>query len=107
MEINEWKKCVLKAVKDIADANFQKRDRYVSSPEEMYCMLFDDFMFKEFLELKSSGLNLEQITLGHNLACKLEEYSYVIDRLDPEEISADPKWHNIQVCAKKFLASCL
>lgn len=58
-----WKTNVMSAVKAIADEQFQRAAWFgllpnvVSSPEEMICTLFDDFVFGDFLNASEIGLS--------------------------------------------------
>lgn len=106
-----WKECILDSVSNIADKEFQKKSwfggtEYVSSPEEVYCQLFDDFIFDDFLDSTDISLTKEQRNSGNILRDKLNEYLKTLDVIsDPEEVFNDPIWEDIRNSAQEFLAT--
>lgn len=109
MDIALWKKNIKEAVKDIADKNFQEEvwlheTNIVSSPVEVYCTLFDDFSFPDFLEAKEAHLTKEQKVAGRKLIDALDRYSPPGKELpSPKQMVRDPEWHKVRAVAQDFL----
>ena len=111
METKKWKECVLEIVKSISDKTFQEKAWFglgdvISSPEEFYCTLFDDYMYDDFLKSSHIDMTSRQRNLGVQLKNKLNEYSKNMDEFpDPKVIIEDPDWDEVRKAAQKFLQS--
>ena len=111
MNILLWKNNIKEAVKDIADKNFQEeawfgKGDYISSPDELYCTLFDDFIFEDFLENDEAGLTDTQKRLGYKLISALESYSPKGQSLpEPGQMINDPEWSKVRDVAQAFFDS--
>lgn len=111
MERELWKIRVLEAVAKIADESYQRSTWFggagkISSPEEVYCELFDDFIFDEFLTSIDVGITDKQRKLGLELKHIMEEYADSVgDITDPGRVYSDPKWHDVRSAARRFLES--
>lgn len=111
MDILLWKNNIKEVVKDIADKGFQEeawfgKGDYISSPDEVYCTLFDDFIFEDFLENNEAGLTDTQKNLGYKLVSALESYSPKDQALaEPSKIINDPEWDRVRGAAQEFLDS--
>jgi hypothetical protein len=111
MEPSFWKECVLKVVSKIADKPYQERTWFsdggeLSSPSDLFCELFDDYIFDEFLSSSDVGMNDVQRSLGIELKKIMNEYAPNDDNLeDVKKIFDDPKWEDIRETAKQFLNS--
>ena len=107
-----WKKETLETIKDISDKSFQERAWFgigdeVSSLEEMYCVLYDDLVFEDFLTSKEVGLNPKQIKLGEVLLEKLDKFSNAFpeDYIDPKVVLNHLLWIEVRKAAKQLLDS--
>ncbi len=80
---------------------------YVSSSTELFCRLFDDDLFDDFVMTlnKEEYENLEIIYKLITLHTKLNEYNdnLEIKNLEDVEILEDPKWFEIVSVAQEVL----
>lgn len=65
MDLQAWKENILEVIEEISSEDFQKETWFgnsdkVSSPEELYCNLLDDFVFEKSLENKDLALSKAQ-----------------------------------------------
>ena len=79
INIELWRHNMTEAVREIADDEFQRRvwlgaGPEVSSPDEAYNMLLDDFQFEAFLALADNGLSDTQREKGTALVASLKRY---------------------------------
>ena len=111
LRIADWRKAIHKIAGELASRDFQERSwfgfgDYFSSPEEMYCQLFDDFQFDAFLDDLDNGLTDEQRMCGRELANALSRYSERIgEQPIPEKVINDPDWAVIRTHAEAFCRS--
>lgn len=109
MDKNSWKNAVLDVVRKIADESYQKAAWFgmgsqVSSPEEIYCELFDDFIYDEFFDSADMPMTDHQRVLGMRLKDAMNHYADSVDYLaDPAKVYNDPRWNDIRRLAKEFL----
>lgn len=109
MNPTNWKQLIYESCSRIADKKYQSRAWFglgseVSSPEELYCELFDDLLFEEFLESKESNLSQEHRNIGLLLKDTLNDYPLKDDDfIDPQIVIDDPKWEEVRKLAKRFL----
>lgn len=111
MDTNAWKIAVLGSVRKISDASYQEKSwldssTNISSPEEIYCELFDDFIFDDFLDGPDIPITNEQRLLGKNLRDALNKYADSFDCMTaPQKVLNDLEWKRIQNLADSFLNS--
>jgi len=109
MGSEEWRRLVVAAIGKIADRTYQERtwfgaDNRMSSPEELYCELFDDLLYDDFLEAGEIMLSEQQKAQGRVLKQALEDYSAELgDTPDPHLVINDPRWEAIRKAADSFL----
>lgn len=109
MDTDSWKSSVLDVVRRIADESYQRTAWFgvgpqVSSPEEIYCELFDDFIYDDFLASTDVPMTDFQRSLGARLRDALNQYADSVEYFaDPEKVCNDPKWSRVRVLAKDFL----
>ena len=112
MTPNEWLQDLLKVITDIADKNYQlqawlgNKPSYVSSWQEMVCMLFDHCDIDLFLEgpWKEAGLDAMQWSKLKTLRDTLDAIDYAAS-ITPLEILEDPAWNHAVSVAQAFLSS--
>lgn len=108
MDANSWRSCVLDVVRKIADDAYQREAWFgvgdqVSSPEELYCELFDDYIYDDFLVSLDINMTNHQRELGILLKNMMNEYANGIDYLaDPQKVYDDPKWNSVREAAREF-----
>lgn len=111
MSPEKWRNNILHVVAQIASREYQQRSWFgigteSSSPEELYCLLFDDFMYDEFLNSPAVGLTPTQKARGVELKEELDAYSELVgDYMDPAKVIDDPRWEGIRAAAQTFLNS--
>ena len=102
---NTWQDNILESIKDISDINFQKEAWFgvnkniISSPDEMYNTLFDDFEFEEFLN--NNNLSEVQKKIGFQLISEMES----INNLDYKYLINSKEWNKVREIAKLFYDS--
>ncbi|MBD2233004.1 hypothetical protein [Phormidium tenue] len=111
MDIKTWQEKIIEVLKDISDEEFQReswlgRSDKISSPEELYCNLFDDFIFKDFIEEQKSLFSSAQLGWGQELVKKMEAFKETIFSYpDPQEIIDDERWIEIRQLADRLKAT--
>jgi hypothetical protein len=109
MTPNEWKTSVVGAARRLGDREYQEqtwfgRGQKISSPEELICEIFDDYLFDEFLAASTVTLTDAQYRAGASLKNALEEYSGIIsDAPDPRIVIDDPHWEQVRIAARAFV----
>ncbi|TAH33001.1 hypothetical protein EYC58_02495 [Candidatus Saccharibacteria bacterium] len=108
MNITIWKKNIREIVQDIASRESQERawfgkSEQISSPDELYNSLFDDFLFDAFLASSEVNLSSLQKELGMRLSSSLKEYSPQGQELpSPRKMVRDPSWQKVRDIARAF-----
>lgn len=111
MDKNSWKSAVLDVIRRIADESYQRtawfgEGPYVSSPEEIYCELFDDYIYDDFLGAVDVDMTSQQRVLGVELRDVMNKYADSVEYLsDPRKVSDDPQWEVVRKAARAFLDS--
>jgi hypothetical protein len=111
MDPQAWKENILEVIEEISNEDFQKETWFgnsdkVSSPEELYCNLLDDFIFEEFLENQDLELSEAQFSLGKALISKMKSFREIIFSYpDPQEILHHKDWQEIRLLASRFKQS--
>jgi hypothetical protein len=111
MDVNSWKRCILDVVHEIADKSYQEQAWFgigdqISSPEEVYCELFDDYIYDDFLMSSDIDMTDQQRMLGFQLKKIMDEYADSVDYLsDPKRVYDDPKWNDVREAARRLLNS--
>ena len=109
MDNDSWKDLVLDVVRKISDENYQKNTWFgggdsISSPQELYCQLFDDFMYEDFLISEDINITTAQREMGKCLENAMNQYTNKIDYIkDPKKVFDDSRWNNIRKIAKGFI----
>lgn len=106
-----WRKNIKKSVSNIADRDFQASAWFgsgekISSPDEIYNTLLEDFTFDDFLASTEVNLTEEQRRLGFSLRRALDKYSSGQTELpEPSDMIDDPEWEKVRKVAREFLES--
>ena len=109
MDFLAWKTAVDKSIRHIASREFQENAWFgqgdvVSSPDEQYCELFDDFDFDAFLEHAIGRLSPSKVQKGRELRDALEAYSGLIgEQPDPSRVIDDARWEKIRQHARSYI----
>jgi hypothetical protein len=107
----DWLDLIFESVRPIADRDFQEKAWFgkshaVSSPDEVYCQLFDDHNFELFLETSRATLTPEQVAAWLDLQAKMDLFAKQYgDYLDPYIVFNDPHWKEVQANASAFLVA--
>jgi hypothetical protein len=107
MTVDDWRRQIEEVVRQISDRHYQQESwfgggRQVSSPDELYCSLFDDALFERFLDENRRMLTERQLAAGNLLKTKMEEYQ-LPEFADPAEVIDSPEWEAIRSAAREFL----
>ncbi|MBT4703413.1 MAG: hypothetical protein HOB79_20250 [Rhodospirillaceae bacterium] len=111
MKPEVWLECILEVLEEIADRSYQRQAWFgkgesISSPTEVYCSLFDDFMFDDFLASSEFKLTPEQRELAEILRVKMNRFSDVIgDQPDPNFVLDHPTWIEVSALARDLVAT--
>lgn len=109
MDNISWKNAVLDVVRRVSDESYQRATWFgdgtiVSSPEEIYCELFDDLMYEDFLTSTDVPMNEHQRSLGIILRDALNQYADSFDQtIEPEKVFHDAQWAQVRSLAKNYL----
>src|SRR5215204_168034 len=108
VDLKSWRRVVEQTVAGIADEALQRRAWFgigpeESSPDEEFCMFFDDAAIEEFLERDDTGLNEEQVEAGKHLVKLMGELAdQTPEHVEPEDLIDDPRWQAIRKAAARF-----
>ncbi|MBE9155237.1 hypothetical protein IQ265_00035 [Nodosilinea sp. LEGE 06152] len=111
MNVQLWQEKIVEVLKDIADEEFQREAWFeqgdkVSSPEELYCNLLEDFVFEEFIEKQESLLSNIQLIWARELISKMRAFKgKIFSCSDPKEILDDERWREISQLADHLKAT--
>ena len=101
MTVAERTEFIKQSLTQLADKNYQERSWFsrgldISSPDKMFCRIFDNLDFENFLNKKAVSLNLDQRTKGKLLRDRMDKYAGGT----PE--SLDPGWLDAVANASTF-----
>lgn len=108
MNRNVWRENIINILSDISDESLQmkawiKGEGYCATPDEMYCMLFDDYSIELFVEDNFVALNHEQKSSAKKLITLMNLYSDVCGvSMNPSDVISNASWEEIRVQAKDF-----
>jgi hypothetical protein len=108
-----WLSNLIDAARSIADNERQERrwlapDAYAwERPEEEINVLMDDSVFEGFLEKFGATFSLAQATTATALCDAVNAFCNPApdDFLNPAEVLADPRWHDIRQKARSFISA--
>jgi len=108
LDLKSWRKTIEQVVGGIADEALQRRAWFgigpeESSPDEEFCMFFDDAAVPEFLERDDTGLNEEQVRAGKDLVKLMGELAdQTSEHVEPKDLIDDPRWQEVRKAASRF-----
>lgn len=108
VDINAWRKVVEQVVGGIADEALQRRAWFgigpeQSSPDEEFCMFFDDAAIDDFLSRDDTGLTEEQARAGKHLVSLMTDLAdETPEHIEPADMIDDPRWQEIRAAASRF-----
>lgn len=106
-----WREKIKRAVEGIASKDFQSKAWFgkgdeISSPEEVYATLLDDFTFEDFLTNDDINLTDLQKNKGRRLVGVMEGYPPINQpNPNPYFVIDDPEWEKVRKVAQDFLDS--
>ncbi len=108
MTLEAHRRGIEEVVRRISERQYQLEawfgsGKCISSPEEMYCELFDDCRFSEFLDGARLILTPRQLAAGSALKQAMESFP-LPDLPDPRAVIDDAGWQKVRCAAKDFLA---
>ena len=109
MSRDEWLTKIIDAARDIASRDFQEEawfpgGKVVSTPDEVYQVLIEDFTFDLFFETYSQRYNAHQLQTAHELKSILQDHYDKLPRHpDPRLVLDDPNWDLVRQAADKFV----
>ena len=108
VNIDTWRRLIERVVGGLADEALQRRAWFgigpeESSPDEEFCMFFDDAAIEEFLERDDNGLNDQQLQAGKHLVKLMNDLAdQTPEHIEPENLIDDPRWGEIRMTAACF-----
>ena len=109
MSYEQWLTSIIDAVRDIASSKFQEEawfpgGKVVSSPEEIFLVLMEDFTFDLFFETYGKEFTTQQVQAWRELRSLLVAY---YDKLpahpDARRVLTDPAWDLVRQSAERFV----
>jgi len=100
--IDQWKSQIREVLSRISDETYQKEAWFnchheVSSPDELICQLYDDFLFEEFISSNLVNLSHNQRSAARSFLNHLTEFcDKTPSSLDPYATIRDPRWIRIR-----------
>lgn len=105
IDYNLWKENIQNNLLEVSDTDFQydvwvkgSRPNYISSFAEVYCQLYDNNMFEEFIKESKDILDAILLRKLSNLNEQLQKYDE--GKKTDAQIINDPKWQEIVRIAK-------
>ncbi|ACE84718.1 hypothetical protein [Cellvibrio japonicus] len=109
MDKELWKNNIFNVIRKISDELYQKDAWFgsgekISSPEELYCELFDDYAYDDFLHSLDIEITENQRSIGFKLKDIMSRYAKSVDYLnDAEKVFFDQEWDLVRTVACEFL----
>jgi hypothetical protein len=110
--LERWRNNVIDCARSIGDTEHQKKNWFHEdrpaweNPNELINALFDDSVFELFLVDCAYSLSSEQLVAGNELLTKLNSFNTQMpDPLDSLATFNDPRWQEIAIGARHFVAS--
>ena len=106
---NDWLSRIISAARDIASHDFQEEawfpgGKVVSSPDEVYQTLMEDFTFDLFFATYGQRFSAHQLHTADELRSTLQDY---YDKLplhpEPRLVLDDPNWDLVRQAADRFV----
>ena len=109
MTNSEWTALVKQAAANVADKAYQQRSWFgkgpeVSSPDELFCSMFDDLDFDGYLSSDKVSLTPLQRDCGERLRRAMNRYAERTGTsLSPSDVINDPEWDEVRMAAAEFV----
>ena len=109
MSYDEWLPRIIDAAQDIASREFQEvawfpGGKVVSSPDEAYQVLMEDFTFDLFFETYGQRFSPHQLRTADEFRSILKDYYDKLARHpDPQLVIDDPNWDSVRQAADRFV----
>jgi hypothetical protein len=106
---DQWQERILATVEHISSREYQLdawfgRGNTVSSPDELFCELFDDLAFRLFFEKYSMDFTDVQKLAWKKLEDSLQSYAGVTpQKMDPKAVFNDGRWQEVREFARMFV----
>jgi len=109
MDRKKWLENLIAAAGQIASREFQERSWFgkgseISSPEELYCDIFDDFTAELFYDKFAHTFTGAQLSHWHDFMETLKQYGKDMgDNPNPSSVLEDPGWERVRKSAAGFV----
>jgi hypothetical protein len=109
MSYKEWLACILGAAQDVASRDFQEEawfpgGKVVSSPNEVYLTLMEDYTADLFFETYGKSFSSSQIRSWNEFRLQLQNYYDKMPRHpDRRVVLDDPEWELVRQAAERFV----
>jgi hypothetical protein len=109
MSYDEWLPRIIDAARDIASREFQEEawfpgGKVVSSPDEAYQVLIEDFTIDLFFETYGQRFSPHQLRTADEFRSILQDYYDKLARHpDPRLVIDDPNWNSVRQAADRFV----
>ena len=101
-DMTVWRKLVIDEIRTLSDEEFQRKawfgeGQWQSSPDEDFCLFFDNARVPEFLAHADNGLDKLQASRLARLSDMMRHLSDNLpNAIKPEELIDDPRWQAIR-----------
>lgn len=111
MTREEWLSCIRDVTRKISSQKYQDDSWFgktdiISSPDELICELFDDYLFDDFIN--SELISLSENQINHAIIFK-DDLNFFLESIDDDysahDIFNDPRWERVRKSARQFLKS--
>jgi hypothetical protein len=109
MSYKQWLDSILDAAQHIASRKYQVEawfpgGKAVSSPDEVYLTLMEDYTADLFFETYGQTLRSSQIQCWNEFRSQLQNYyDHMPKHTDPRHVLEDPEWDLVRQAAERFL----
>jgi hypothetical protein len=111
MSYKQWLGCILNAAQHIASREYQEKawlsgGEIVSSPDEEYLTLMEDYTADLFVERYGKSFSTSQIQSWKEFKSRLQGYYQKTPKHpDPRHVLDDPEWDLVRQAATRFVRS--
>jgi len=111
MTYEDWKRHIINVTRAISDEEYQRRtwfgaDSEISSPDEMICNVFDDYLLPEFIREHRHRLTESELLSAERFLAAMEQFADSTPKhLDPDTVFRDERWQRIRTLAREMLVA--